>query len=350
MAAFESKVHALRIEPHPNADRLELAAVGGFRCVVAKGAFAAGDLAAYIPEGAVCPAWLIAELGLEGRLAGKARNRVKAVKLRGALSQGLVYPVRGGMIRGRAVAAGDDVTALLELTKYEPPIPLAMQGEVAPAHGATLHYDIENLKKYPNEFRVGEEVVFTEKLHGSWCCLGWHPAHGVIVTSKGMSEKGLTLKLVEANQGNLYVRAWHAHAEAFARARSRVAEDLPFYVLGEVYGRGVQDLHYGMANPAFAVFDAYVGPPNQGRFLSVDEIQASLGDLFPLVPVLYRGAFSHAAVAEYTDGATVLGGKHVREGIVLKPVAERLSSECGRLILKSVSGDYLTRRGGTEYT
>ena len=83
MATFESRIHALRIEPHPNADRLELAAVGGFRCIVGKGSFADGDLAACIPEGAVCPDWLIAELGLEGRLAGKRQNRVKAVKLRG---------------------------------------------------------------------------------------------------------------------------------------------------------------------------------------------------------------------------------------------------------------------------
>ena len=188
--AFESRVYALRIEQHPNADRLELAAIGGFRCVVGKGSFVDGDLAAYIPEAAVCPDWLIAELGLEGKLAGSKKNRVKAVKLRGSLSQGLVYPVSDGMIRGRQVAAGDDVTELLELVKYEPPIPISMQGEVRAAHGATLKFDIEDFKKYPEEFRDGEPVVITEKLHGTWCCLGWHPEHGAIVTSKGMSDKG----------------------------------------------------------------------------------------------------------------------------------------------------------------
>ncbi len=55
MATFESRAHALGIEAHPNADRLELAAIGDFR---------SGDLAAYIPEGAVCPDWPIEELGL----------------------------------------------------------------------------------------------------------------------------------------------------------------------------------------------------------------------------------------------------------------------------------------------
>ena len=350
MATFESRIHALRIEPHPNADRLELAAVGGFRCVVGKGSFTDGDLAAYIPEGSVCPDWLIAELGLEGKLAGSKKNRVKAVKLRGSLSQGLVYPVRDGMVRGRPVAEGDEVTELLELVKYEPPIPIAMQGEVRPVHGATLRYDIENVKKYPDELRGGEPVVMTEKLHGTWCCLGWHPDHGPIVTSKGMSDRGMALILNEANRTNLYVRTWRAFEAPFETARAHLAGDgQAFYVLGEVYGRGVQDLHYGEPNPAFRVFDAYVGEPGRGRYLPPDEVEASLGDLFPLVPVLYRGPFSAAVMLEHTGGATALGGRHVREGVVVKPAAERESAELGRVILKSVSGDYLTRKGGTEF-
>ena len=220
--------------------------------------------------------------------------------------RGLVYPVRDGLIRGRAVAEGDTVTDLLELVKYEPPIPIAMQGEVRPVYGATLHYDIENIKKYPHELRHGEPVVITEKLHGSWCCLGWHPDHGPIVTSKGMSDRGMALILNEANRNNLYVRTWRAFEPAFETARVRLAgEREPFYVLGEVYGRGVQDLHYDEPNPAFRVFDAYAGEPRRGRYLAPDEIEESLSDLFPLVPVLFRGPFSEAVLLEHTSGATV---------------------------------------------
>ena len=350
MATFESRVYALGVEAHPNADRLELAAIGGFRCVVAKDEFQSGDQAAYIPEGAVCPDWLIAELGLEGKLAGSKHNRVKAVKLRGALSQGLVYPVQDGCIRGREVGIGDDVTDLLEIVKYEPPIPIAMQGEVRPVFGATPHYDIENIKKYPDEFQDGESVVVTEKLHGSWCCLGWHPEHGEIVTSKGMADQGKALFLNDANANNLYVRTWHVHAEAFAEARARLAApEQAFYILGEVYGRGVQDLHYGEPNPAFAVFDAYVGEPGKGRYLTFSELRTGLDSLFPLVPVVYEGPFGAAQLAELTDGQTSLKADHIREGVVVRPQEERASDEFGRVVLKSVSGDYLTRRGGTEF-
>ena len=351
MATFESRVYALRIEPHPNADRLELAAIGGFRSVVGKGSYVDGDLAAYIPEGAVCPQWLIEELGLAGKLAGSKHDRVKAARLRGILSQGLVYPVKDGCIRDQTVAEGDDVTELLELKKYEPPVPIAMQGEVQATPGTTLHYDIENIKQYPDAFREGEPVVFTEKLHGSWCCLGWHPDHGPIVTSKGMSDKGLSLKLNDANVNNLYVRAWRSNEAAFEQARGRLAEEgQALYILGEVYGRGVQDLHYGEPNPAFAAFDVYVGQPGQGRYLAPTEMEEKLADLLPLVPKIYEGPFSNAVLAEHTDGATTLGdGGHLREGVVIKPAEERESLEFGRVILKSISGNYLTRKGGTEY-
>ena len=351
MATFESRIHALRIEPHPNADRLELAAVGGYRCVVAKGQFADGELAAYIPEGAICPRWLIAHLDLVDKLAGNNRNRVKAVRLRGVLSEGLLYPLRDGRICGKLVSEGEDVTKLLGLEKYEPPIPVAMQGEAEPAHGATLRYDIEDLKRYPEVLRPGERVVFTEKLHGTWCCLGWHPDYGPIVTSKGLSDKGMVLKINANNRDNLYVRTWQQHEAAFGQARAALAPDGgPFYVLGEIYGRGVQDLHYGQRHPTFAAFDAYLGAPRRGCYLAPAAFARSMRKHFALVPTIYKGPFSEEALKTHTEGPTALAARHLREGVVIRPTAERLSPELGRVILKSLSGDYLTRKGGTEFS
>ncbi len=69
------------------------------------------------------------------------------------------------------------------------------------------------------------------------------------------------------------------------------------------------------------------------------------------VPVLYRGPFNRDVLYEHTTGQTVIGnGAHLREGIVVTPVVERRHDRHGRVILKSVSGDYLTRRGeATEF-
>jgi RNA ligase (TIGR02306 family) len=90
MSTFKVTAEKLVIHPHPNADALELAQVGLYRAVVPKGQYKTGDVAIYIPEQAVLPDELIEEIGLTGRLAGKDKNRVKAVRLRGELSQGIV--------------------------------------------------------------------------------------------------------------------------------------------------------------------------------------------------------------------------------------------------------------------
>lgn len=347
MAAFESKIHEIRIEPHPNADRLELAAIGGYRCVVLKGQFLPGELVAYIPEGAIVPDDVIAELGLEGRLAGPKKNRVKAIRLRGVLSQGLVYPVRGERLLtmpGLGYKVGEDVTEALGLVKYEPPVPIHMQGEVEPAFGMTLRYDIEDVKKWPDVLEEGEDVVMTEKIHGTWCCFGWHPDHGPIVTSKGMSSQGLVLKINEANEDNLYVRAWNAYLPLIRGMFNMVAGD-PFYLLGEIYGPGVQSMHYDRQgrDPGFRVFDCYLGSPQLGEYLDPEDLLNLINPRFAMPPVVYRGPFSVEAMLEATDGRSLIGD-HMREGVVIRPMIERRHDELGRVILKSVSGDYLTRR------
>jgi hypothetical protein len=161
MSTFAVTVEKITITEHPNADALELANIADYQAIVRKGQFSTGDLVAYIPEQAIVPQVLLKEMGLEGKLAGKQANRVKAIKLRGILSQGLVYPARPEWQEGA------DVTELLGITKWEPPAPAHLAGEMYSAGlDRTLKYDIENIKKYPRVLEPGEQVVFTEKLHG----------------------------------------------------------------------------------------------------------------------------------------------------------------------------------------
>ena len=80
----------LVVHRHPRTDTLELAQIGLYRSVVEAGSFRTGDVAVYLPEGSVLPPELIAELGLADKLAGPNHDRVKAVRLHGELSQGIV--------------------------------------------------------------------------------------------------------------------------------------------------------------------------------------------------------------------------------------------------------------------
>ncbi len=383
MANFEVKAYRLTIEDHPNADVIELARVGDYRSIVRKGQFKTGDLAVYIPEAAIVPDWIIERLGLEGKLAGKKKNRVKAIKLRGILSQGLIVPLefRENVLdqdthewsdeyvltlknrecnAGIRVKEGDDVAELLGIVKWEPPIPTCMTGEVDAAFGKTLRYDIENLKKFTDVFAEGEEVCVSEKLHGTWTCFGYHPRiEQQVVTSKGLSGKGLIFKINDANVNNLYIRQLDDTTDdsgnnVVDRAHIIFGHDEPFYILGETFGANIQDLVYGGDKATFRIFDIYVGEPGKGKYLDVHAmgfVADALG--VQTVPILYIGAYSAGMVEHFTNGEETISGKgaHMREGIVIKPVTERRDDELGRVMLKSVSEAYLLRKGKpTEYS
>lgn len=349
MSTFEVLARRVTVSPHENADALEIAHVDGYRSVVRLGAFTDGDMALYIPEQALLPLNIVDTLGLTGRLAGPDANRVKAVKLRGVLSQGLLYRPEGMELR-----EGEDYAEQLGIAKWVPPVPVNMAGEAEPCVHVERYTEIENIKRYPGIFAPGEIVVATEKAHGTCTICTYDAQSGkVFVTSKGMAKKGLGLLDTRDGQGsptNAYWRVVHdndlpAKLAAFAEAAG--VSTVTLY--GETLG--VQDLMYGLSKGQLAlrVFDIRV----DGRFLDPDRVaDAAVSMKLEMVPELYRGTFSDDAIwAAATGKETITGsGSHVREGVVVRPLIERVDSVLGRVILKAVSDAYLTRKGNaTEY-
>ncbi|MCC5475036.1 RNA ligase (ATP) [Streptomyces barringtoniae] len=354
MSTLRVTAEVLTVHDHPNADALELAQVGLYRAVVAKGAYRTGEAAVYVPEQSVLPAGLIEELGLTGRLAGGEANRVKAVRLRGELSQGIVCRPKAlaDVDLVRAAAEGTDFAERLGITKWVPPIPPTMNGEVESAPDLLPWVDIENIQRYPDIFTPGEPVVLTEKLHGSACLLTYVADEGrVFVSSKGFGAKSLALK---EDPRNLYWRAIRGHG--VAEAAARLAERLGarrIGIFGEVYGAGVQDLSYGADGRrdtlGYAAFDVSADVDGAVRWLDAAELLA--GEL-PVVPRLYVGPYDIDRVLECASGRETVSGRglHLREGLVVRPAVERYSAVTGgRAIAKAVSPAYLTRKGGTEY-
>lgn len=398
MSTFSVPVKKIRaIEIHPNADSLEFAVIDGYRSIIRKGQFKAGDLVAYIPEAAVLPEWTLRQIGLwdeekgKGRLSGTEGNRVKAIRLRGELSQGICYPIQADYsdpdayfdgepdlyhylavdestigLSGFIVAEGDDVARMLGITKYEPPIPTQMDGEVFSAGDhLTIAFDVENYKSYPDIFEEGEEVIFTEKLHGTFtgiAILPFKDAHpeafgerkNILIFSKGLGKQGLVFKNSETNANNLYVRATRALINRIDRMQAEEGHEgpiVPNFILGETYGKNVQDLAYG-EDLGFRVFAGAYGYRGSQRYFDWASIEGALKSAlgFETVPVVYRGPFDSSLMHYYTQGDSVLGAGHIREGIVITPSSERHHPNIGRVCLKSISPDYLTRKNGTEYT
>lgn len=384
---------------HPNADRLSIVKIDEFLCISAKledgsHRYNEGDYVVYIPEASLLPEWMLRRLDMwdeengKGRLAGSEGNRVKALKLRGIFSQGVLMPVETAnslhifeyrikteegwhSLDYVALSSDDDpeidgmdVAEVLGITKYEPPIPVAMAGEVCNVFGHTMKYDFENWQGIPDIFAPGEEVVATEKLHGTNCQIGWVLGLGneelfgegdIYVGSKGLSAQGLVMKNNETNAGNLYVRTLKRLLDDGLRGKIiDVARDFgvagevtSVHIFGEVFGKGVQDLHYGAAEPCFACFDIALNRHFM-PFEAFKRIADALG--LPVVPILYEGPFDADVLKLHRDGKTVLGGANIREGIVVKARDGGRHPIHGRKIAKMISPDYLLRKNGSEFT
>ena len=197
-----------------------MAEIDGWRSACPIGQFTPGQVVAYIPEGSLLPRNLIEELGLGVplRLVGPGHNRVKAIQLRGLPSHGLVYS--GDRLAGLSV--GDDAADALGLEKWVPPVPERMDGTVVP--GIEVDFVIDDIEHRPGRLNDGEEVVITEKLHGSFCCMGLTEG-GVmdVVASKGALRWGRRFDTTDPdNDSNLYVKLWRRYAESIAALRKRL--------------------------------------------------------------------------------------------------------------------------------
>jgi len=121
-----------KVFPIEGADRIEGVKVLGWDCVVKKGEFKEGDYCVYIEIDTIIPKRL-----LDNTYEGDEKVRLKTVKMKGQLSQGLVLPLDAlndykriptSVGRMYNVNIGDDVTGVLGITKYEKAIPASMQG------------------------------------------------------------------------------------------------------------------------------------------------------------------------------------------------------------------------------
>jgi RNA ligase (TIGR02306 family) len=317
------------VSRHPNADTLSLTEVRGCPVVLRTGSFVEGDLAVYVPVDAVVDTTVpeLAFLAAEG----KTSTRIRAKRLRGTFSMGLLIPAPAG------AAEGDDLAEQLRITKWEEPEPVSMAGEQAKAPSLLVPtYELEAWRHYgPTLFDAGEEVVVTEKLHGT---------NGrFVVDAEGRLHVGSHRTWKQLDGGTT---VWARVAEQYG-LREKLSRHPGLVFYGEVYGSGVQDMTYGHANGrlSLAFFDVF--DSRTGDYLSHAAAEALLDELtLPTVPVLYRGPLDVALLSRLAEEDSVHGG--IREGVVVRPVVERVSMAV-RCALKIVSERYLLRKGGTEH-
>ena len=349
------EVVPVHLEVHPNADTLSVVRVfGGYPCCVRTVDWQEGELGAYVPPDSVVDSTRPEFAFLAGH------ERIRAKRLRGQVSMGVLVKAPAGS------KVGDDVAERLGVTHYEPPMrgggpkpprpprfsfrhpfrflwfciskPRAAafylfgigynsQGftEKAPNLPAP-YYDLEPLRRHVHVLQSGEPVFITEKIHGANARFCWED---------GRMRAGSRTLWRRESKGNPWWQALAAHPEivAFCKAHQDIA------VYAEIYG-DVQDLTYGEAGVKLRVFDLL----QNGKWLN--PVPARLiGINLPWVPTVAEAMpFNAERVLALADGPSLIpGAGHLREGVVVKPLAERIDSSCGRVCFKAVSVDYLER-------
>lgn len=307
----------VELHHHPNADTLSLVYVGDFQCVVRTADWKDGDLAIYIPPDSIVPDTK------EFEFLGD-HKRIKARRLRGEWSVGLLVPAPSD------AKIGDDYMEKLGIIHYEPQVKgdFTTGGEnVSAPPGFYPKYDVLNFRKYSSFFNDGEEIILTEKLHGSSCrfvCVDDVIYCGSRNNWKQEDPNNLWWKVL--NQ-NMVLESWLRHNQNLG-------------VYGEVFGQ-VQNLKYGSTDGRifFAAFDIIKGD----QWLDFDDAR-KIGAPLPWVPLVYRGPFNKEQIMELAEkDSTYPGAKHHREGVVVKPVHERTNRKIGRLQLKVVGNRYLSK-------
>ncbi|MEZ4362410.1 MAG: RNA ligase (ATP) [Kofleriaceae bacterium] len=315
------------LAPIPGADNIEQARVMGWTVVTKKGEFAVGDRCVFfeidsvLPDG---PAW--------SEFLRTRGFRVRTLKLRGVLSQGLALPV--SILEGEVPELGVDIRDRLSVTKYEPVLPESREvfGAFPTAVPKTDEIRLQSALGVLDEI-AGRDFYVTTKLDGSSATY-LRDETGFYACSRNWA----------LHRGNNPV--WRA------ADRYRLEEVLPMdlAVQGELCGPGIQKNRLGLAELDLFIFSAY--DVRRGAFLAYQELIdlcAKLG--LRTVPIERVVTGDEArAYAHTLDGwlaasqGLYAGTKMRKEGIVVRPLVEAQSEVLGgRLSFKVINNDFLLK-------
>ena len=316
------------IAPIEGADNIVQARVMGWTVVVKKGEFAPGDRCVFFEIDSLLPdgqAW--------SEFMRPRGFRVRTLKLRGVLSQGLALPV--SIVGGELPDVGVDIRERLGVARYEPALPDSREiagpfpGDVPKTDEIRLQSALGVL----DEIR-GREFYVTAKVDGS----------------SATYVRGAGGELVACSRN--WALAAGANPVWRVAAKYDLAARLPaeFAIQGEVCGPGIQKNRLGLAEVDLFVFSAY--DVRAGRFLDFEPfVELCREHGLRTVPIerVVRGGEA-AAYPHDLDGwldaarGFYAGTKQRREGIVVRPIVETPSATLGgRLSFKVINNDFLLK-------
>lgn len=339
------------IKPHMNADALELAIVDGWKVVVKKGEFKEGDMAVYFEIDSWVPdeiAPFLSKGKVPREYEGVKGERLKTIKLRGELSQGLLLPTTvlglGTLLKIKienGTIEGADVTDVLNIKKWEKPLNAALQGLARGNFPSFIRKtDQERIQNIFNKLTQEQREDLYEvtlKIDGSSTTYYVKEDEGVVRT--GVCSRNLELKTDESNAGNSFVAMFNK-LEMQEKLERVASGGFNLAFQGELWGSGINGNWEGIADHRFNVFDIYsidiqdYCPADIRR-----QIVAELGlENVPLIEYTTLERFKTVDdFLEYADRASI--HNKVAEGVVFKSVTNPSFS------FKVINNKYLLNGG-----
>lgn len=360
----------LDIQPHNNAERLEVATVYGFQVIVSKGRYKVGDKTVYIPIDSILPEKLETKLFPADSKIKLNNHRVRQIKIRGLASQGmLINPDEiADLVNPSYLTEEQDLKKILNVTKYEPPIKTSrLQGPPGQRSKKTenplfhKYNGLDNIKWFPNKFNEQTMVVIQEKLHGTNARAAIQPYAANTLKKKIMqflrlapiNENCYGSNNVEISAKSTYKGFYgeDVYGSVFSKLDVFNKIKLGESVFGEIVGPGIQKGYtYGLKEHTFVLFDVKVlQADGTQKWLNPAEVKAyAIERGLQFVPVVYEGPFNKELAYSLSRGPSIFDPKEkVREGIVIK-ASENYSVEGNKQALKWVSEDYLADASNTD--
>jgi len=323
------------IQPILGADAIEVATVKGWKVVVKKNEYKLDDMAVYYEIDSflpIKPEFEFLRKSSYKRLSnGDEGFRLKTIRLRGQISQGLLTKVPEGILNPKV---GDNLTEALDIVKYEPPIPAQLAGLVKGLFPSfipkTDEIRIQNFEA-DTGFKVeeigGQKVYITEKLDGTSFTAYFRNGEF------GVCSRNLELKETKEN----------AHWIAATKMNLREKMDTfgkNIAIQGELIGPGIQGNPYRLKDTEVRFFTAY--DIDKSRRMAFDELEWILNKFdLKMVPVV---AYPHSLPTEnlidnmltYADAKSQLCNTTDREGVVVRGLERDFS-------FKAISNTFLLK-------
>ncbi len=344
----------LNIEPIEGADLLEKATVLGWQCVVKKHDFKIGDWCVYIEVDAALregnPAWQFLIDKHSKQYNEHKVHVVKTIRLRKQISQGICFPLSILPAIASPVefaVEGLDVSEILQIEKYEPPVPAQLAGVAKGNFPSWISKTDETriqAEPWLLENFKDTEVYVAEKIDGS----------SMTVYLKddifGVCSRNLDLKETEDNSFWKIARK----LDLETKLRKMLADyNLQLAIQGELVGPGIQKNKLLLTEPKFYVFNVY--DVLKDRYLDHADFESTtLAMELDLVPVIqneqgekvYRLGDIMPDVTTAVKFATrksVVTPSVWAEGVVIRPTQEQYVDRYGRLSFKVINPEFLLK-------